>query len=79
MIAQWADRISSNPKICHGKVCIKGTRILVSVILDCIAEGLAEDEILQNYPGLTHDDIKAAAAYAASLTRAKIIPINFEC
>jgi len=49
------------------------------VILDCLAEGLSEKEILENYPALVSADIKAAAAYAATQTRSQIIPINFEC
>jgi len=79
MTESWLERISANPNVCHGKVCIKGTRVLVSVILDCIAEGMSETEITQEYPSLSKEDIKAALSYAASVTRGEIIPINTEC
>ncbi len=58
-----------NPAICHGKACIRGTRILVSVILDNIAAGLSRSEILASYPSLRPEDIHAAIAYAAELAR----------
>jgi uncharacterized protein (DUF433 family) len=57
------NRISINPKICHGKPCIAGTRIMVSVILDNLAEGLSVNEILMEYPSLCFDDIKAVTTY----------------
>jgi uncharacterized protein (DUF433 family) len=47
---EWCERISSNPAVCHGKPCIAGTRIMVSVILDSIVEGLTTDEIVAEYP-----------------------------
>ncbi len=59
------ERISVDPLICHGKACIKGTRIMVSVILDNLAEGVSQDEILKSYPSLKPEDIQAAIAYAA--------------
>ena len=61
------DRISVNPDICHGKPCIADTRIMVSVVLDNLAEGVSEAEILREYPSLQPEDIKAALAYAALL------------
>ena len=64
-MVDWRDRIVVDPKICHGKPCIKGTRIMVSVILDNLAEGLTPEEIVEEYPPLTLDDVKAAVAYAA--------------
>ena len=78
MAIEWKNRISSNPTICHGKVCIKGTRVMVSVILDCLAEGLTEAEILSEYPTLKPGDMQAAIMYAASLTRDEIIPLTSE-
>lgn len=56
----WQEYISFNPEICHGKACIKNTRVLVSVILDCLAEGMGENEIIENYPSLKKKDIQAA-------------------
>ena len=71
----WRDRISVKPNICHGKACIKGTRIPVSVILDNLAEGLSSDEILRSYPSLKPEDIQAALSYAAELAQERIILI----
>ena len=78
MAEDWKERVSSNINICHGKVCIKGTRIMVSVILDCIAEGLTEEEILSEYPSLKKGDVNVALMYAASLARGEIIPLTVE-
>jgi len=71
----WRNYISVNPDICHGKACIKGTRIMVSVILDNLAADISIDEILSSYPSLTKEDIQAAIAYAAELTRERIIDL----
>jgi uncharacterized protein (DUF433 family) len=68
---KWQDRVSSNPDICHGKVCFAGTRIPVSVVLDNFAAGLKEEEILFSYPSLPADSVKIAIAYAADLTGEK--------
>jgi uncharacterized protein (DUF433 family) len=72
----WRDRISASPDICHGKACIKGTRIIVSIILDNLAAGSTYDEILKSYPSLVRDDIYAAMAYAADLAREELIPLQ---
>lgn len=63
----WQERITVDPEICHGKPCIKGTRIIVSVILDYLKAGETPDAILRQYPGLSRADIRAALAYAAWL------------
>jgi uncharacterized protein (DUF433 family) len=60
----WKDRITTDPFVCHGKACIKGTRIMVSVILDNLAARVSQAEILQSYPTLTSEDISAAISYA---------------
>jgi len=60
-------RISSDPDICHGKPCIKGTRIPVYLIVSLVAEGESIESIIQDYPSLTPEDIKAAIHYAARL------------
>jgi uncharacterized protein (DUF433 family) len=70
---KWQERITSDPSICHGKVCIKGTRIMVSVILDNLAAGVSNAEILKSYPSLSELDLKAAISYAAELARERII------
>ena len=63
----WKQRISITPDVCHGKPCIKGTRIMVSVILDCLKAGDSPETIIKEYPALTEQDIRAALAYAAWL------------
>lgn len=65
LIMNWKDRITVAPQVCHGTACIAGTRIMVSVVLDNLAEGVSADEILTSYPSLVQDDIAAAIAYAA--------------
>ena len=74
----WRVRISVNPKICHGKACIAGTRIMVSVVLDNIASGVARDQILNSYLALTGADIDAAVAYAAELAREGTLALPLE-
>lgn len=69
------DRISVDSSVCHGKACIKGTRIMVSVILDNLAAGISQDEILKSYPSLTSLDIQAAMAYAAELAKERLVPL----
>jgi uncharacterized protein (DUF433 family) len=71
-------QITIDPAICHGQACIKGTRIPVSVILDNLAAGLTEQEILSEYPTLTREGIRAAIAYAAELAREEVTPIPGE-
>ena len=71
----WKDRITIDPNICHGKPCIKGTRIIVSIILDNLANGMKEEDILRSYPSLTSEDIQAAIAYAAELSHERLILI----
>lgn len=61
----WQERITVDPAICHGKACIKGTRIMVSVILDNLAANVSPDEILESYPSLSREDIQAAVSYTA--------------
>ncbi|KPQ39242.1 MAG: hypothetical protein HLUCCO16_08930 [Phormidium sp. OSCR] len=65
----WQGKIEKNPNICHGKPCIKGTRIMVSVILDNLAEGLTLAEIVEDYPPLTLENVRSEIAYAAALAR----------
>ena len=71
----WKERISINPQICHGKPCIKGTRIWVSLVLDFLASGESIETILQEYPHLTREDILACIAYGAEAARERFIPI----
>ena len=73
---QLFKRISINPNICAGKPCIRGTRIWVSLIIDNIAAGIPDEEILAAYPSLTKEDIRAALAYAAELTHDRYVPLT---
>ena len=76
-MSNWEQRLASDPQVCHGKPCVRGTRIMVSVILDNLAEGLSPDEIVAEYPPLTIDDVRAAIAYAATLTREEeLVPLR---
>ncbi len=61
----WQDRIQISPGVRSGKPCIKGTRITVYDILEYLAGGMSEDEILADFEALTRDDIRAALAFAA--------------
>ncbi|MGD9999083.1 MAG: DUF433 domain-containing protein, partial [Ilumatobacteraceae bacterium] len=58
-----------NPAVCHGQAVVRGTRIMVSVILDCLAAGMSEVEIIDEYPNLTVEGVRAAAAHGAELAR----------
>ncbi len=69
---QISHRISADPKTCHGKPCIKGTRIPVYIILELLAGDTSSDEILREYPHLTKEDIKAAINYGAKLATEEI-------
>jgi len=72
----WRERISVDPLVCHGKACIKGTRIMVSVVLDNLAAGVSPEEILRSYPSLSSEDIQAAIAYAAELARERVVLVT---
>lgn len=69
------ERISINPNICFGKPCIRGHRIWVSLILDLLATGTTEAEILEDYPGVTHEDILACLAYGAEMSRGHYVDL----
>jgi uncharacterized protein (DUF433 family) len=64
-MVEWRDYITVDPSICHGKACITGTRIMVSVILDNLAAGLTAAEIVASYPSLSREAVQAAIMYAA--------------
>lgn len=63
----WKSRISINPDVCHGKACIKGTRIMVSILLDYLGAGESIEKIQNQYPTLKEEDIRASIVYAAWL------------
>ena len=70
------ERISIDPKICHGQACIKGTRIPVHQIIRMLASGDKSAEIFEDYPSLTAEDVKACLEYAASLAEEQLTPIE---
>lgn len=73
----WRDRIAIDPAVLVGKPVIKGTRIAVEFVIDLLAQGWTEPEILRNYPGLTHEDILACLKYAGeTLDSEKVFPLH---
>ena len=75
-IMDWKEHITVDPAICHGKACIKGTRIPVSVVLDNLAANITPEEILRAYPSLSREAITAALAYAADLAGERVLPLS---
>ena len=73
--AELLQRISINPGICFGKPCIRGHRIWVSLILDFLAAGTTIDEVLQEYPQLTREDVLACIAYGSEMSRERYVDI----
>ena len=69
----WKKHISIDSAVCHGKACIAGTRVMVSVVLDNLAAGFSPEEILRNYPSLSREGIQAAIAYAAELSHERVL------
>lgn len=67
----WQDRVVLDPGILVGKPVIKGTRIAVEFVVELLAQGWSEADILRNYPGLIRDDIRACLGYASGLTSLK--------
>jgi uncharacterized protein (DUF433 family) len=65
-------RITLNPEVCGGRPCIRNTRIEIAVILDGLAEGLTEGDLIDHYPQLTKEDIQAALAYGAKLSHESV-------
>ena len=65
----WEERISVDPDILTGKPVVKGTRLAVEFIVDLLAQGWSESELLRNYPGLAHEDILACLSYASTVLK----------
>jgi uncharacterized protein (DUF433 family) len=68
-MSSWQDRITVTPDVRSGKPCIKGTRITVYDVLEYLAGGMTEDEILSDFPRLSREDIRACLAFAADRER----------
>ena len=71
----WKQHISSDPNVMHGALCLAGTRVPISVVLDNLAANAAPQQILHQHPSLKPEHIPAAIAYAAELARERIVPI----
>jgi uncharacterized protein (DUF433 family) len=71
----WRERITVDPAICHGKACIKGTRVMASVILDNLAAGETREAIAAAYR-VAPEDVQAALLYAAELTKERVVPLS---
>jgi len=71
---KWQDRVTIDPEICHGRPCIKGTRVMVSVVLANLAEGETHEAIMRDYH-LAADDIQAAILFAADMADDQFLPI----
>lgn len=74
-LMRWQDHISVDPAVCHGKACIRGTRIPVAVVLANLAAGVAGAELLRSYPSLTPVAVQAALAYAANLAQERVVAL----
>lgn len=72
----WREHITVDPAVCHGKACIKGTRVMASVVLDNLAEGSSIEDLLVSYPSLTREGILAAMGYAADLSRERTVDLS---
>lgn len=73
----WRDYLTSDPNVCHGQLCAKGTRVMVTNILDSLAEGSSREEILKSYPSIKPEHIEATLAYAADLAREEsLLPVS---
>jgi uncharacterized protein (DUF433 family) len=72
----WRARITVDPAVCHGRACVAGTRVMVSVILDNLAAGEPLEAILRSYPTLRAEDVSASIAYAAELARERVVPLD---
>ena len=72
------ERISIDPRVCFGKPTVRGTRIWVSLILDLLAGGMSMGELLEEYPQLTAEDILAAIAYGAEMSRERYVVLPIE-
>jgi uncharacterized protein (DUF433 family) len=71
---QWQERLTSDANVCHGRLCVKGTRVMVSVILDNLASSESFSEIMQGY-AVEREDIEACLHYAAEQARDRVLAL----
>lgn len=69
---QFLERITIDPGVCHGQPCVRGTRVLITVLLDALAAGMTPAQVVEHYPSITEEDVRAAAAYGAWLAKPEI-------
>ena len=72
------ERIWIDPARCFGKPCVRGTRIWISLVLDLLAGGATIDEVLEGYPHLTADDVRACIAYGSEMSRERYVDVPIE-
>ncbi|MEW5947542.1 MAG: DUF433 domain-containing protein [bacterium] len=70
------ERITADPKVCHGQACVKGTRVPVYVVLEALAAGMSVDKVVEDYPPLTSEDVRACVYYASLVTREEEITLG---
>ena len=75
-MANLLDRININPKICHGQPCVRGTRIMVWLVVEYLAGGDSIEAVLEAYPSLAREDVQACLVFAAEMTKERILPIE---
>ena len=74
---EWKDHIDIDPAVLVGKPVIKGTRIAVEFIMDLLAQGWSEQDILENYPGITHEDLISCLRYAEQIIKTeRVYPLE---
>lgn len=76
MTPEQLNLIVTDPKVLHGQARLAGTRVPVSVVLDCLGAGMGDAEILAEYPSVSVEGIRAAAAYGAALAREELLPLH---
>ena len=73
----WEERITVDPKVLVGKPVVRGTRLAVEFVVELLAEGWTEEQVLENYPGLTREDIRACLHYASDVLKSEhVYPVN---
>ncbi len=72
----WRDHVTVDPEICHGKACITGTRVLVTTVLDNLADGLDAEDIAKSYPSISHEAVRVVLCYAAALANERVVVLG---
>lgn len=68
---EWDQRIVVNPDVLGGKPVVRGTRIAVEFVMELLSEGWSEQQILDNYPGISHEDVMACLGYASDVLKSE--------